>query len=67
MNPLGYSIMVFFIVIVATLIVGYISNRLLTKIVRKSTEGMTKDPTNYKFLKHVSLACIYLVGFSLAI
>ena len=67
MNPMVYSIIIFLIVIVATLIVGYIANRLLTKLVRKSIEGMTTDPTNYKFLKHVSLACIYLVGFSLAI
>lgn len=67
MNPLVSNIIIFFIVIVATLIVGYIANRLLTKLVRKSIEGMTNDPTNYKFLKHVTLACIYLVGFSLAI
>ena len=62
-----YNILVFFSIIVATLIVGLIANRLLTKLVRKSTEGMTNDPTNYKFLKHVVLACLYLVGFSLAI
>lgn len=28
---------------------------------------MTSDPTNYKFIKHVMLACIYVLGFALAI
>ncbi|MDF1699239.1 MAG: mechanosensitive ion channel family protein [Saprospiraceae bacterium] len=62
-----YNVVVFLIIIVLTLIVGLIANKLLTKIVRKSTEVMTKDPTNYKFLKHIVLACIYLVGFGIAI
>jgi len=28
---------------------------------------MTKDPTNYKFIKHVVLAGIYLTGFAIAV
>ncbi len=67
MNPMIYNLIVFLVILVLTLIVGYIANRLLTKLVRKSTAGMTNDPTNYKFLKHVVLACIYLVGFGIAI
>lgn len=67
MNPLVYSIGTFLLIFVATLIVGYIANRLLTSLVKKSTEGMTRDPTNYKFVKHVVLACIYLVGIAIAI
>jgi len=42
-------------------------SKLLTSLVQKSTEGMTKDPTNYKFIKHVILACIYLIGFAIAV
>jgi len=67
MNPMVYNIIVFCLVLIATLIFGYLANRVLTKIVSKSTEGMTNDPTNYKFLKHVILACIYLMGFGVAI
>jgi len=57
----------FFSIIIATFVVGYVANRLLTKLVRKSTEIMANDPTNYKFLKHVILGVIYITGFSIAI
>ncbi len=67
MNPLAYHIGAFILIVVSTFVVGYIANRLLTLLVKRSTEGMSKDPTNYKFIKHVVLACIYLVGFAIAI
>lgn len=67
MNPLALNIGTFLFIILATLIVGYIANRLLTSLVKKSTDGMTSDTTNYKFIKHVVLACLYLVGFAIAI
>jgi len=67
MNPIIYHSGAFLLIILATLVVGYIANKLLTSLVQKSTEGMTKDPTNYKFIKHVILACIYLIGFAIAV
>lgn len=67
MNILAYNIGTFLLIIIATLIVGFMANKLMTSVVNKSTEGMTRDPTNYKFIKHVMLACIYIVGFSIAI
>ena len=67
MNPLALHVGTSLLIILATLIVGYIANRLMTRLVNRSTEVMTKDPTNYKFIKHVALACIYLVGFAIAI
>ena len=67
MNPLAFNIGTFILIILATLIVGYLANKLLTKLVDSSTKTMTSDPTNYKFIKHVVLACIYLVGFAIAI
>lgn len=67
MNPIIYHSGAFILIILATLVVGYIANKLLTSLVQKSTEGMTKDPTNYKFIKHVILACIYLIGFAIAV
>ena len=67
MNPLLLNIGTFLTIVIATLIIGFLANRLLTSLVQKSTAGMTSDPTNYKFIKHVMLACIYIVGFALAI
>ncbi len=67
MSPYLIRISVFLSIIIFTLIVGYIANKFLTKLVTRSTEFMTSDPTNYKFIKHVALACIYLIGFSIAI
>jgi len=67
MDPFIYNIGSSLLIVVITLIVGYIANKLLTSLVNRSTEGMTTDPTNYKFIKHVVLACIYLVGFAIAV
>lgn len=67
MNQIAINISVFIFIILITLIIGYIANRLLTRLVKRSIDGMTKDPTNHKFLKHVVLACVYLVGFGIAV
>ena len=67
MNPTILNIIIFVLIIIGTLIIGYVANKLLSRLVRKSVDGMTKDPTNHKFLKHVVLACIYLSGFAVAI
>ena len=56
MNPLFLSIATFLLIVLATLVIGYIANKLLTSLVKRSTEGMTSDPTNYKFIKHVGFA-----------
>lgn len=66
-NPFILNVIVFISITIITLIIGYIANRLLSSLVRRSTEVMTNDPTNYKFLKHVILAGIYLTGFAIAI
>ncbi len=67
MSDLVYHILIFVVIIVITFIIGLIANKLLTRLVNRSVEGMSNDPTNYKFLKHVILAGIYLVGFGVAI
>ena len=59
--------MIFISIVLATLIIGMLANKALSKIVNKSTREMTTDPTNHKFLKHVILASIYLIGFSIAV
>ncbi len=58
---------IFVIIIFITVIVGFIVNKLLLRLIKKSTEEMSNDPTNYIFLRRVVLGLIYVVGFSLAI
>jgi small-conductance mechanosensitive channel len=62
---LQYGISV--LIIVATFVLGYIVNRLLTGLIKRSSDDMQNDPTNYKFLRHLIMAMIYLVGFGVAI
>lgn len=57
----------FFGLVMLTLIVGYLANRLMSKIISGSTTIIKNDPTYYKFLRHVLLALVYIVGFSIAI
>jgi len=52
---------------VLTIVVNYLFTRLFNRFIRKSSEDMKNDPTNYKFLKHAITAIIYVVGFSAAI
>lgn len=54
-------------VIVATIIVAYSVNRFFLRLIRKSINETGKDSTNYQFLRHISRAIIYVVGFSIAI
>ena len=55
------------LIIITTFVLGYVVNRLLTGLIKRSSDDMQNDPTNYKFLRHLILAMIYLVGFGLAI
>lgn len=54
-------------VIIATIIVAYIINIFLQRLIKKSSAGINSDPTNYKFVKHIVNAVIYIIGFGLAI
>ncbi|MEL6924988.1 MAG: mechanosensitive ion channel family protein, partial [Bacteroidota bacterium] len=42
-------------------------NRFFSRLIRRSTSEMNNDPTNYKFLRHVMVALVYIVGFGIAI
>ena len=61
------NIALFFGIVLATFFVAYLVNRFFTRLIRRSTQFMQNDPTNYQFLKHFISGIIYLVGFSLAI
>lgn len=57
----------FFGTLALTLIIGWLFNRLLYRIIKNSTQIMQNDPTNYKFFRRVITVLIYTVGFSIAI
>jgi len=65
-NSLEYFAL-FISIILITLIIGYLVNRFFKRLIRRSTEELKNDPTNYKFLRHAIRALIYIVGFSIAI
>lgn len=54
-------------IILLTLIVAFLVNRFFKRLIRRSTETLNTDPTNYQFLRHSIRAIIYVVGFSIAI
>lgn len=58
---------IFLSIIVATFIVAFLINRFFKNLIKRSTETMKNDPTNYLFMRHAVRALIYLVGFSVAI
>lgn len=54
-------------IIIGTFLVAYLVNRFFIRLIRKSTSEMNSDPTNYKFLRHVATALVYVIGFSIAV
>ncbi len=54
-------------IILLTFLVGYFANRVLKRLIRKSTVIMQTNPTNYLFLSHALTAVIYVTGFAIAI
>lgn len=57
----------FVAIIAITIIVAFVFQRIFTRFIQRSSIVMRNDPTNYKFLKHVLSAVIYILGFSWAI
>jgi small conductance mechanosensitive channel len=54
-------------VLVATIVVAFLVNRFFKRLIKRATTEVNNDPTNYQFLRHVVVALIYIVGFSVAI
>jgi|TARA_B110000503_G_scaffold122707_1_gene187572 small conductance mechanosensitive channel len=54
-------------IVILTFLVAYIADRFFKRLIRKSTEEMKNDPTNYTFLRHAIRALIYSIGFGIAI
>jgi small conductance mechanosensitive channel len=60
-------ITIFVAILIATVIVGFLVNRFFKKQIKKSTEILHTDPTNYQFLHHLVIVLIYTIGISIAI
>ncbi len=60
-------IVIFVAILILTFILASIFNKVFSRFIKKSTLEMNNDPTNYKFLRYIISALIYLVGFGLAI
>ncbi|MCB0579815.1 MAG: mechanosensitive ion channel family protein [Phaeodactylibacter sp.] len=56
-----------FAIVIGTLLVAFIFNRLFRRFIRKNSLLIRNDPTNYVFLRHAITAIIYVVGFSWAV
>jgi len=54
-------------VIIATVLIALLTNRFFLRQIRKSSQELNNDPTNYKFLRHLVVWLIYILGFSIAI
>lgn len=61
------TLLLFVGIIFLTFILAYLVNRIFTGVIRRSTDEMRNDPTNYIFLRHAIIAIIYTVGFGVAI
>lgn len=54
-------------ILVGTIVLAWIVNRLFRRLIQRSTDDMKNDPTNYLFLRHLVVGLIYLIGIALAI
>lgn len=61
------SIGMFLGVVLATIFVAFLVNRFFKRLIKSTTDIIRNDPTNYQFLRHTSVAIVYIVGFSAAI
>ncbi len=52
---------------VGTILLAYLVNRFFNRLIRRSTEEMASDPTNYHFLRYIVVALVYVTGFSIVI
>lgn len=58
---------IFITTLIATVIIAMLVNRFFLRLIRRATEEMNTDPTNYQFLRYFVRATIYIIGFSIAV
>lgn len=66
LNSVEY-IGIFVGIMLLTMLVAFLVGRFFRRLIRRSTEVLDNDPTNYHFLRHAITGLIYLVGFGIAI
>ena len=66
LNSIEY-IAIFAGIVLTTILLAYLVNRFFKRLIRRSSEEMNNDPTNYLFLRHAVTTLVYIVGFSIAI
>lgn len=54
-------------ILVGTLILAALVGRFFRSLIKRSTDEMKNDPTNYLFLRHLIVGVIYLVGIGVAV
>lgn len=54
-------------ILAATVVVATIVSWLFRRLIKRSTDDMKNDPTNYVFLRRLVISIVYLVGIGVAI
>ncbi|WP_367388001.1 mechanosensitive ion channel family protein [Lewinella sp. LCG006] len=54
-------------IIIGTIILAALVARFFRSLIKRSTDEMKNDPTNYLFLRHLIVGLIYMVGIGVAI
>lgn len=54
-------------ILAGTIILAAVVSWLFRGLIRRSTEDMKNDPTNYLFLRHLIIGLIYFVGIAVAV
>ena len=61
------NIGIFIVIVIMTIMFEWLARRGFTRFIRKRTEDLQNDPTNYKFLGNALTSIIYAIGLSFAI
>lgn len=54
-------------ILIGTVILAMLVSRFFRSLIRRSSDELKSDPTNYLFLRHLVVGMIYLVGIGIAI
>lgn len=54
-------------ILIGTIILAALVGRFFRSLIKRSTDEMKNDPTNYLFLRHLIIGVIYLVGIGIAV
>jgi small conductance mechanosensitive channel len=61
------NIGIFIVIVIMTVVFEWLARRGFVRFIRKRTEDLQNDPTNYKFLGNALTSIIYAIGLSFAI